>query len=310
MGTELGPPVPPRRADSAGCAESALLSNFSRCLRACSKVISRRAASAASAQLQHIPPPPALRSQWGGGGKKRTPKARRASHPCPQQRKPTKGWGAVSGRKGGTSDATAGRRWLVPWLDEAHSRIQLCLPVPEQPTAGTESPPPLPGRRPPLPRQVPGPPRRGSLPNPRDSQSPPQWPLAGRGSGDPGHPATQLFAAGRGLLPASPPPAPGAPGEATAPPALPWGGARGRAANNETRRHGEAPAPPAGPRSPAASCSPPPPPKTCRGKKPASPHPGRGASGAGRGQRGLPTGGCRCHAGDVSLRTNFGGGGR
>lgn len=86
LGTELGPPVPPRRADSAvvrAVQKSALLSNFSPCLRACSKVISRRAASAASAQLQHIPPPSALGSRCGKGGSRR---------PRPVPRTPVPGW--------------------------------------------------------------------------------------------------------------------------------------------------------------------------------------------------------------------------
>lgn len=227
MGTELDPPVPPRRADSAGCAESALLSNFSRCLRACSKVISRRAASAASAQLQHIPPPPALRSQWGGGGKKRTPKARRASHPCPQQRKPTKGWGAVSGRKGGTSDATAGRRWLVPWLDEAHSRIQLCLPVPEQPTAGTESPPPP---RSPAPSSKAGPWAAPSGVSAEPQGLPEPSPVApGRtGLRGPRPPRNPALRCGEGAAPRLSPACSRCPGGGDGPPRAPVGGGSGQ----------------------------------------------------------------------------------
>lgn len=193
--------------------------------------------------------------------------------------------------KGGTSNAAVGQSWLArDWI----------RPIPA-PTSASRSPssqdppahspgwtyPPLP--RPPLPWQVPGLPRRGSLPSPGEPQIPPQCPLAGRASRDPGHPPAQLFTP----LPAlrgggCPPPAPCAPETRRPPTALP-GGVWGTAANNETRRHGEAPTPPAA--TPSPRLPPEPPQKTC-GKEPASLHPGHGGSGSGRGRvscpRGLP----------------------
>lgn len=149
---------------------------------------------------------------------------------------------------------------------------------------------------------------------PGDSQIPPQCPLAGRGSRDPGHPPVQLFPPLPALRGGGCPPYSLCPGQATALAALPGeGGARGTAANNETRRHGEAPTPPAVPLpAPAARLLRiPPPPKLVEGRSrpPCSPVVG----GAGPGQSGLPTGAATVTQGMFPQRptsAGFGAGGQ
>lgn len=202
-----GPPISPCPADSAGCAESARLSNFSRCLRACSKVISRRAASAASAQLQHIPPPP-LGSQRGGRRSREAPPPALAPLPPAEKAHPRVGSGGRYNVEGGTTrNAAVGQCWLVggwigpiPALSSTSRSLSSQDHPPSSPQPGTDPAVPLSASRRAGPRAAPSgvSAAPGGLPG-----SPPQCPLAGRGSGDP-RPSSSLLSQRCGQVAASP----------------------------------------------------------------------------------------------------------